>query len=45
MTMDEIRPIQLLDFEARLTTIRPSVSKTGLKEYEDWAQEFGERGG
>ncbi|CEF82887.1 hypothetical protein FGSG_09851 [Fusarium graminearum PH-1] len=45
MTMDEIRPIQLLDFEASLTTIRPSVSKTGLKEYEDWAQEFGERGG
>ncbi|KAF5677262.1 adenosinetriphosphatase [Fusarium heterosporum] len=45
MTMDEIRPIQLLDFEASLTNIRPSVSKTGLKEYEDWAQEFGERGG
>ncbi|RBR17638.1 uncharacterized protein FIESC28_06462 [Fusarium coffeatum] len=45
MTMDEIRPIQLLDFEASLTTIRPSVSKAGLKEYEDWAQEFGERGG
>lgn len=45
MTMDEIRAIQLLDFEASLTNIRPSVSKTGLKEYEDWAQEFGERGG
>ncbi|EWZ01596.1 adenosinetriphosphatase [Fusarium oxysporum NRRL 32931] len=45
MTMDEIRPIQLSDFEASLTTIRPSVSKAGLKEYEDWATEFGERGG
>ncbi|KAM0195622.1 hypothetical protein ACHAPQ_001833 [Fusarium lateritium] len=45
MTMDEIRPIQLLDFQASLTNIRPSVSKTGLKEYEDWAHEFGERGG
>ncbi|KAJ0315721.1 hypothetical protein COL5a_011889 [Colletotrichum fioriniae] len=45
MTMDEIRPISLADFEASLTTIRPSVSKTGLKEYEDWAREFGERGG
>ncbi|KAK0371691.1 ATPase [Colletotrichum costaricense] len=45
MTMDEIRPISLADFEASLTTIRPSVSKTGLKEYEDWAKEFGERGG
>ncbi|KAK0387119.1 hypothetical protein NLU13_5432 [Sarocladium strictum] len=45
MTMDEIRPIGLADFEASLRTIRPSVSKSGLKEYEDWAKEFGERGG
>jgi SpoVK/Ycf46/Vps4 family AAA+-type ATPase len=45
MTMDEIRPIELSDFVASLVTIRPSVSKTGLKEYEDWAREFGERGG
>ncbi|EFY93628.1 AAA family ATPase [Metarhizium acridum CQMa 102] len=45
MTMDDIRPILLVDFEASLSTIRPSVSKAGLKEYEDWAKEFGERGG
>ncbi|KAM0742822.1 hypothetical protein ACQRIT_002999 [Beauveria bassiana] len=45
MTMDEIRPISLVDFEASLRTIRPSVSKSGLKEYEIWANEFGERGG
>lgn len=45
MTMDDIRPIELADFRASLTTIRPSVSKAGLKEYEDWAREFGERGG
>ncbi|KAK3384754.1 oligomeric complex COG6-domain-containing protein [Podospora didyma] len=45
MTMDQIRPIELSDFVASLVTIRPSVSKTGLKEYEDWAQEYGERGG
>jgi SpoVK/Ycf46/Vps4 family AAA+-type ATPase len=45
MTMDEIRPIGLADFVASLTTIRPSVSKASLKEYEDWAKEFGERGG
>lgn len=45
MTMDQIRPIQISDFEASLSTIRPSVSKSGLKEYEDWAREFGERGG
>lgn len=45
MSMDQIRPIQFLDFEASLVNIRPSVSKQGLKEFEDWAREFGERGG
>ncbi|KAF1843897.1 AAA-domain-containing protein [Cucurbitaria berberidis CBS 394.84] len=45
MTMDQIRPIQYQDFIASLQTIRPSVSKQGLKEFEDWAREFGERGG
>ena len=45
MSMDEIRPIQFEDFEASLVNIRPSVSKAGLKEFEDWAREFGERGG
>ena len=45
MTPDEIRPIGMEDFEASLVNIRPSVSKVGLKEYEEWAKEFGERGG
>jgi SpoVK/Ycf46/Vps4 family AAA+-type ATPase len=45
MSMDQIRPIQFKDFEASLVNIRPSVSKQGLKEFEDWAKEFGERGG
>lgn len=45
MNMEDIRPIQLTDFEASLVTIRPSVSRAGLKEYEEWAKEFGERGG
>ena len=45
MSMDDIRPIQFSDFKASLTNIRPSVSKQGLKEFEDWAKEFGERGG
>lgn len=45
MTMDQIRPIELVDFKASLGNIRPSVSKEGLKEYEDWARQFGERGG
>ncbi len=45
MSPDEIRPILYQDFEASLVNIRPSVSKQGLKEYDDWAREFGERGG
>ncbi|KAF2704348.1 AAA-domain-containing protein [Pleomassaria siparia CBS 279.74] len=45
MTMDEIRPMRFEDFEASLINIRPSVSKQGLKQFDDWAREFGERGG
>lgn len=45
MTMDQIRPIELADFFSSLSTIRPSVSKAGLEKYEEWAREFGERGG
>ncbi|KAJ4345070.1 hypothetical protein N0V95_005951 [Ascochyta clinopodiicola] len=45
MTMDQIRPMRFEDFQASLRTIRPSVSKQGLKEFEDWSREFGERGG
>ncbi|KAL2811100.1 P-loop containing nucleoside triphosphate hydrolase protein [Aspergillus granulosus] len=43
--MDQIRPICFADFEASLLSIRPSVSKEGLQAYEDWARQFGERGG
>lgn len=45
MDKDEIRPISMRDFEASMVNIRPSVSKQGLKQFEDWAKEFGERGG
>jgi SpoVK/Ycf46/Vps4 family AAA+-type ATPase len=45
MSPEEIRPIGMRDFEASLVNIRPSVSKEGLKEFEDWARQFGERGG
>ncbi|KAL1846503.1 hypothetical protein Daus18300_014229 [Diaporthe australafricana] len=45
MTMDDIRPIALEDFVSSLANIRPSVSQSGLKEHEDWATQFGERGG
>jgi SpoVK/Ycf46/Vps4 family AAA+-type ATPase len=43
--MDQIRAIIFQDFEASLYSIRPSVSPDGLKKYEEWAKEFGERGG
>ncbi|KAJ6017381.1 ATPase AAA-type core [Penicillium sp. IBT 35674x] len=43
--MDQIRPIKFQDFESSLYSIRPSVSPDGLRKYEDWAREFGERGG
>jgi SpoVK/Ycf46/Vps4 family AAA+-type ATPase len=42
---EDIRPIGVEDFKASLQTIRPSVSKQGLQQFEDWANEFGERGG
>lgn len=45
MSMDQIRPIQFEDFEASLVNIRPSISRQGLREFEEWAREFGERGG
>lgn len=41
---DQIRPISLEDFENSLKYIRPSVSKEGLSEYEDWAAKFGSSG-
>ncbi|PYH91507.1 AAA-domain-containing protein [Aspergillus ellipticus CBS 707.79] len=43
--MDQIRAIRFQDFEASLSSIRPSVSREGLQEYEEWAKQFGERGG
>jgi hypothetical protein len=43
MARDEIRPIQFGDFEASLVNIRPSVSPQGLKQFEDWARDYGER--
>ena len=45
MKPDEIRGIEMQDFEASLVNIRPSVSRKGLEEFEAWAREFGERGG
>lgn len=43
--IEEIRPIKFDDFEASLINIRPSVSKQGLQQFEDWAKQYGERGG
>ncbi|CDK27226.1 unnamed protein product [Kuraishia capsulata CBS 1993] len=40
----EIRPISLVDFVNSLTYIRPSVSKEGLLQFEDWAEKYGSSG-
>lgn len=45
MRPEEIRGIEMGDFEKGLVNIRPSVSRKGLKEFEEWARDFGERGG
>lgn len=45
MRPEDIRGIGMKDFEASLVNIRPSVGQKGLQEFEDWAREFGERGG
>lgn len=45
MTKEQIRPMDLSDFELSLKSIRPSVDQEGLREYEEWAEKFGERGG
>lgn len=42
---DEIRAINMSDFEQSLVNIRPSVNKKGLEQFDEWAKEFGERGG
>lgn len=41
---DQIRPITLQDVKNSLSYIKPSVSKEGLIEYEDWAKKFGSSG-
>lgn len=43
--VDQIRPINLNDFRGSLQSIRPSVSRKNLQQFEEWAREFGERGG
>ncbi|GAB7353898.1 hypothetical protein MBLNU459_g4249t2 [Dothideomycetes sp. NU459] len=45
MSPEDIRPINFQDFVASLKNIRPSVGRDGLKPFEDWAREYGERGG
>ncbi|KPI34936.1 putative AAA domain-containing protein [Cyphellophora attinorum] len=42
---DQIRPISVADFAGSLQSIRPSVGKKGLEQFDAWASEFGERGG
>eukprot|EP01116_Phalansterium_solitarium_P006792 TRINITY_DN19171_c0_g1_i1.p1 TRINITY_DN19171_c0_g1~~TRINITY_DN19171_c0_g1_i1.p1 ORF type:complete len:551 (+),score=166.43 TRINITY_DN19171_c0_g1_i1:111-1763(+) len=42
--VDQVRPITLRDFEVALKHIRPSVSPSSLKAFEDWNREFGSSG-
>lgn len=41
---DHIRPIELADFQDSMLTIRPSVGKEGLKQFEEWASQYGSSG-
>ncbi len=41
---DQIRPVSFEDFKASMKTIRPSVGREGLLEYEAWNKEFGSSG-
>ncbi|KAJ3109847.1 hypothetical protein HDU97_000077 [Phlyctochytrium planicorne] len=41
---EDLRPIILKDFDLAIGTIRPSVSKSSLKTYEEWNKEYGTTG-
>lgn len=41
---EQIRPLGFEDFLSSLQTIRPSVSKEGLQEFEKWADMYGSSG-
>ncbi|KAK9838272.1 hypothetical protein WJX81_001606 [Elliptochloris bilobata] len=45
VSADQVRPIQLRDFEAALQTIRPSVGPEQLAAFEDWTRAYGSSGG
>ena len=45
MKKDDIRSIQFVDFQGSLKKIKPSVNIDTLEQYENWAKEYGERGG
>ena len=44
MDREDIRPIGLIDFKNSLEYIKPSVSKDGLQQYEEWAEKYGSSG-
>lgn len=41
ISADDVRPIQLADFQYALTQVRASVSDKDLKAYEEWNKTFG----
>mmetsp|Transcript_41216 Transcript_41216/g.92560 ORF Transcript_41216/g.92560 Transcript_41216/m.92560 type:complete len:456 (+) Transcript_41216:17-1384(+) len=40
-TPETVRPIQMVDFDAALKAVRPSVTKEALKSLEDWNRQYG----
>ena len=41
--VEDVRAIEIGDFETSLERIRPSVGAEGLKRFEEWAEKYGER--
>ena len=44
MKKDDIRSIELADFQESLKKIKPSVNVETLERYEHWMRQYGERG-
>lgn len=45
VSADQVRPIQLRDFDVALQTIRPSVGPEQLAVFEEWTRTYGSSGG
>ncbi|CEP00553.1 AAA+ ATPase domain-containing protein [Plasmodiophora brassicae] len=41
ITPDQVRPVQFVDFDAALSSVRASVSSSDLEQYHTWNDQFG----